>query len=152
MSATGSWVTQVGIVTLLRATGAVTSLLATQPDGGSSVVDEVKEGMVFPYVVVGEGTEREQTYFGQGGHIVTSELYVYTQDGSPTAATSGAAGYKQGLSIADAIAAALESLTVSGHDVVMVLQNEDWGKERLPDGITRCVIPKFEITLEDSLA
>jgi hypothetical protein len=42
------------------------------------------------------------------------------------------------------------SLTVEGHDVVMVNQNEDWGKERLDDGITRCVIPKLEITIEDS--
>lgn len=153
MSATGSWVTQKGIVAACRAASSVLTLVPVQPDGSSSIVDEVREGMVFPYVVVGEGTEREQTYFDQGGHVVTAELYIYTQDGSPTSATRGAAGYKQGLAIADAIAEVLQdgsSLSVDSHDVVMVLQNEDWGKERLEDGITRCVMPKFEITLEDT--
>ena len=153
MSATGSWLTQAGIVSALRNASSVTSLLAMQADASSSVVDEVQEGIVFPYIVVGEGTEQEQNYFGQGGHVVTVELYIYTQDGSPTSASSGAAGYKQGLAIADAVCAVLQdgsSLSVDGHDVVMVNQNEDWSKERLDDGITRCVIPKLEITLEDS--
>lgn len=150
MSATASWVTQAAIVTALRNASSVTSLLA---DGSNSVVDEVKEGQAFPYVVVGEGTEKENLYFGQGGHVVTPELFIYTQDGSPIATSSGAAGYKLGLAIAEEIAAVLQDsgITVDGHDVVMVNQIEDWGKERLPDAITRCVMPKFEITLEDSL-
>lgn len=153
MSATGSWLTQKAVVTVLRADAGVTSLLATQPDGESSIVDEVREGMLFPYIVVGEGTEKEQRYFGQGGHVVNIELYIYTQDGSLTPVTSGAAGYKQGLAIADEIAETLQDdslFVVDDHDVVMVNQGEEWGKERLEDGITRVVIPRFEITLEDT--
>lgn len=151
MSATASWQTQVGIVTALRNATDVTSLLATQAGGMSSVVDEVKEGILFPYVVVGEGTEREELYFGQGGHVVSPEIFIYTQDNSPTSASSGKAGYKQGLEIADAVASVLQggSLSVDGHDVVMVNQADDWGKERLEDGITRVVRPKFDVWLED---
>jgi hypothetical protein len=152
VTATASWATQVGIVGALRSASAVTNLLAAQADGSSSVVDEVRESLEYPYLVVGEGSEREELFFGQGGHVVTVELYIYTQDGSTTTASTGSAGYKRGLAIADAALAVLQdgsSLSVTGHDVVMVNQNDDWGKERLVDGITRCVRPLLEITLED---
>jgi hypothetical protein len=149
VSATASWETQVGIVSALRNASSVTFLLA---NGSDSIVDEVSEGLAFPYVVVGEGTEKENLYFGQGGHIVVAELLIYTNDGSLTTAARASAGYREGTAIANAIAAVLQagSLSVSGHDVVMVNQSDDWGKERI-DAQTRCVIPKFEITLEDSI-
>ncbi len=149
MSATASWQTQVAIVTALRAADSVTSLLA---DGANSVVDEAREGILFPYVVVGEGAEQENIFFGQSGHYVTQELYIYTQDGSLTAAATGSAGYRQALAIADAIMAVLQSgsFAVTDHDVIDVSQFEDWGRERLDDGMTRCVHPKVLITLEDS--
>jgi len=152
VSATASWATQVGIVAALRAASAVTSLLAQGSDAGqSSIVDEVIEGQLYPYIVVGEGSEEEELTFGQGGHVVRPEIFIYTQDGSSTSATTGAAGYKQGLAIADAVATVIEGdgLTVSGHDVTMVLQ-EPWTKERLDDPANvRVVMPKFEIHLED---
>ena len=155
MTATASWLVQKGIVTTLRAATAVTSLLAQGTDSGqSSVVDEVIEGQAYPYVVVGEGSEEEELTFGQGGHIVRPEIFIYTQDGSSTAATSGSAGYKQGLAIADAVAAALENggsfFSVDSHDVTLVLQ-DPWTKERLEDPANvRAVMPKFVIHLEDN--
>lgn len=150
MSATASWAVQVGIVTALRAASAVTDLLA---NGSASVLDEVEEGTPYPYVVVGEGSETEELTFGQGGHIVKPELFIYTQDDSSTAASTGSAGYKQGLAIADAVCAALINdnafFTVSGHDVVDVEQDE-WTKKRLDDPPnTREISPKFVIHLED---
>jgi hypothetical protein len=154
MSATASWVTQVGIVAALRAASSVTSLLAQGSDNGqSSIVDEVVEGQLYPYIVVGEGTEEEELTFGQGGHIVRPEIFIYTQDGSSTTATTGAAGYKQGLAIAEAVAQTLENdgsfFAIAGHDVTDVLQ-EPWTKQRLDDPANvRAVMPKFEIHLED---
>ncbi len=118
----------------------------------AELTTRVPEGVVFPYTVVGEGTESEDLYFGQGGHRVNPEIFVYTQDGSPTPVSTGAAGYKQGLAIADRICTVLQSgsLSVDGHDVVLVNQMDDWVKQRLDNLITRVIRPKFEIVLEDS--
>lgn len=145
MSATASWLVQEAIVTALRDDATYVALCPR-------TYDRVPEAAVFPYTVVGEGTESEELYFGQGGHLVKPEIFVYTQDGSPTPVSTGAAGYKQGLLIVDRIATVLQSgsLTVDGHDVVMVNQADDWTKERLEDMITRVIRPKFEITLEDA--
>lgn len=151
MTATASWLVQKGIVSALRASTEVTSLLA---EGADSIVDQVVEGQLYPYIVVGEGVEREEIFFGQGGHVVTPELFVYTKDGSDTPSTTGSAGYKQGLAIADAVVEVLQDdslFTVDDHDVVMVNQFADWGKQRLQDPANvREITPKLEITLEDT--
>lgn len=147
MSGTALLAVQSAIVTLLRGTAAVTALV------GQRVYDAVPQGTPFPYIAYDDAFEVPERTFGQDGRLSSFTLSVYTQDGSATSATSGAAGFKAALLIADAIVTALVNPTgaplvsVTGYDVVDV--DVDTIERVLEaDGITRRVDIHGTATLE----
>ncbi len=146
MSATGSWVTQKAIVTAIRANAEITGMIA-------GVYDSVPQNAIFPLVVVGEGTETEASYFGQRGHEVHPEIQVWTHDGETSNASSGSAGYKVGLAIAELIVALIDAsgLTVEGHDAIYLGLDEMERQRPSPDDPSlRLVAPRITVLLEDS--
>ncbi len=155
MSATGSWATQVAIVAALRGSMAIAALLGTRAAGDTGVYDEVPQGKPFPFIVVGEGTETDASYFGQVAHSVFPEVNIWTADGESGSGDTSAAGYKTGLAIAELVVAALlaDGFTVTGHDTI-VYPLEELSKERYVNeesGVNaRLVSPKFSMLLEDS--
>jgi hypothetical protein len=139
--------TQVGIVTLLKATPAFLTLVR----GLYDAVPETPTPL-FPYAVIDDPFEVPDRTFGQDGHEQTFLLSIYTRDGSATPEGTGAAGFRTGLLIAnEAITALMDStLTVGGHDVtdVDVVSVECF---RETDGITRRCDITFTFRLEDAL-
>jgi hypothetical protein len=149
MSFTGLGAFQAAVVTALRADATLLALL-----GGANVFDEVPARQTFPYVAFDDPMEVPDRSFGLNGHSITATLTVYTQDGSATKAGRGAAGFKQGITIADAVLAVLvdESkpyIAVAGHAVTN-LDVEAVVCARMPDGITRTVEITLVALLEDS--
>ncbi len=146
MSATGSWVTQKAIVSAIRGNAEIMALV-------SGVYDAVPEGGPYPLVVVGEGTETDASYFGQNGHEVHPEIQVWTHDGETSNASSGSAGYKVGLAIAELIVALIDAsgLTVEGHDAIYLGLDEMERQRPSPDDPSlRLVAPRITVLLEDS--
>ncbi len=153
----GSLELQKGIVTALRANSALTALLATlrptseSPDTG--IYDAVPQDAKAPYIVVGEGTENGEPTFGADGHRVFAAIEVWSSDGETTTATTGAAGYRQPLSIADLVTACImdDSITVTGHDVcVLSVLSVDRLRDDETPPYLRKVVTTFDILLEDS--
>ncbi len=155
MSGVGSLGLQKGMVTALRANTALTALLAslrpTATDTG--IYDAVPQGAVLPYIVVGEGSEIDAPTFGKSGHDVLAAVACWSADGETSTATTGAAGYRQALSIADLVVSCImdDTITVTGHGVC-VLRLESMEKQRNDDAppYLRVVIPTFAILLEES--
>ncbi len=151
----GSLELQKGMVTALRANTALTTLLASLRSSSSDtgIFDAVPSPGIFPYIVVGEGTENGEPTFGADGHRVFAAVEVWSSDGELSTATTGAAGYRQALSIADLVAGCImdDTITVSGHDVAVlsVLSVEKQRNDETPPYL-RTVITTFDILLEDS--
>lgn len=147
MSAIGSWALQAAIVTALRARSA---LVAKVPGG---ILDYVPQNTPTPCIVVGEGEETDASSFGQEAHRVVTAIQVWTQDPEYTAGTTGAAGYKVALDIANDITDELlnGTLTVEGHDVIVtadVTLTKDRPDETDPS--LRLVTVSVVIYLEDN--
>ncbi len=155
MTGIGSLELQKGMVTALRANTALSTLLGTLRTGASDtgIFDAVPSPGVFPYIVVGEGTENGEPTFGADGHRVFAAVEVWSSDGELATATTGAAGYRQALSIADLVTGCImdDTITVSGHDVAVigVLSVEKQRNDETPPYL-RTVITTFDILLEDS--
>ncbi len=155
MSGVGSLGLQKGMVTALRANTALTTLLASlRPTASDSgIYDAVPQGAVLPYIVVGEGSEIDAPTFGKAGHEVLAAVECWSADGETTTATTGAAGYRQALSIADLAVTCIfgDSITVTGYDVC-VYRLESMEKQRNDDAppYLRVVIPTFAVLLEES--
>ncbi len=151
----GSLELQKGIVTALRANVALTALLVTlRPTAtDTGIFDAVPQGGVYPYIVVGEGTENGEPTFGKDGHRVFAAVEVWSSDGEGTAATTGAAGYRQALSIADLVADCIQedAITATGHDVCVIglLSVEKQRNDETPPYL-RTVITTFDVLLEDT--
>lgn len=145
MTAIGSWVLQQAIVTALRADVAIAALV-------TGVYDEVPQGASGDYIVVGEGIESDDSFFGQRGHAVRTAIEVWTPDGAASSLTTGAAGYKRALAIAELIVESIEytGLTVTGHDVVVIRLDALEGRRFTEEPPQRAVVPEFLITLEDA--
>lgn len=148
MTATGSWVAQKALYSAITANSTIMGLVS------SRVYDHVPEDADFPFIVLGEGTEEDASYFGQRAHDVLPEIQVWTQDGE-TSASSGSAGYKVALDIADKIADLIgtSGLTVDGHDCVVISATvEQLPRDRsAPDDATlRYVGVIVRLLLEDS--
>lgn len=119
-----------------------------------AVLDDVPPTQTFPYVAFDDPFESPDRTFGQNGHDATCVLSIYTRDGSDARSGTGTAGFKQGLTIAEAALALLTDiennpLIVSGHDVVDVdvISLESF---REPDGKTRRTDVIITATLEDA--
>ncbi len=151
----GSLELQKGMVTALRANTALTTLLASLRTSATDtgIYDAVPQGGIFPYIVVGEGTESGEPTFDKDGHRIFAAVEVWSSDGESTTATTGAAGYRQALSIADLVTGCImdDSITVSNHDVAVigVLSVDKQRNDEVPPYL-RTVIPTFDILLEDS--
>ncbi len=153
----GSLELQKGIVTALRANTTLTTLLASlrpnTPALDTGIYDAVPSGGILPYIVVGEGTENGEPTFGADGHRVFAAVEVWSADGETTTATTGAAGYRQPLSIADLVTACImdDSITVSGHDVCVigVLSVDRLRDDETPPYLRKVVLT-YDILLEDS--
>ncbi len=151
----GSLELQKGMVTALRANVALTALLASlRPSAiDTGIFDAVPQPGVFPYIVVGEGTENGEPTFGKDGHRVFAAVEVWSSDGETSPATTGAAGYRQALSVADLVTACVmdDAITVAGHDVAVigVLSVEKQRNDETPPYL-RTVITTFDVLLEDS--
>ncbi len=131
---TAGWALQRAIYAALIGDTEVTGLL-----GGMHVYDHVPRGSSFPYVTIGQTTERDwSTGSGDGGeHLVT--LNVWSQ----------AAGRKQAQSIMAAIRARLHdrALALAGYHLVN-LRHEFSETRRDPDGETVRGIVRFRAVTE----
>lgn len=151
MSSIGSWELQKAIVTSLKADATVTALVSDR------VYDEPPQGATLPYIVVGEGAEADSPFMGEGGHAVRPSVECWTSDSSDTTATTGSAGYQDGLAIADAVWAVLTSTAfetaVTGHAAI-VTEMDELHRERIQatesSPALRVVAPKFIVYLEDT--
>lgn len=112
---------QRAIVTLLRADTALAALLATASGitpAVPAVVDDVREGQVYPYITVGEHLSIPDNDLTSFGRQVTETLHVWTKTRSMS----------QGQTIADRVAALLDhqdiamtqALVPSGHRCVRI--------------------------------
>lgn len=145
MSATALPQVQAGFVDRLKRSYVVAPLV-------SGIFDEVPNGAAFPYIAYDVATEMPDRTFGQGGHIVLVTLSIFTRDGSQVRGGKGSAGYKEGLTIANAVVEELTDLddlpAIEGHDVVDVdVDSIDTNRE--PDGVTRRIDVTLTATLED---
>jgi hypothetical protein len=147
VSATGSWPLQVGLVAMIRASGAIMAIV-------SDVYDAVPENAAFPFVVVGEGEETDASSFGQVAHDLTPDIQVWDRDGEMVASNSGSAGFRRAESVAELIAGLLDAdtLTVTGHSVVVLNPRGAVEKSRPSndDPSLRLVSLKPHLLLEDS--
>ncbi len=146
MSATGSWVAQKAIFSAIRGNAEIMAMI-------SNVYDAVPQDAAFPLIVVGEGTETDASSFGQAGHEVHPEIQVWSHDGETSNASSGSAGYKVPMAIAEKIVDLLltSGLTVDGHDCeVLFLEEFERQRPSPEDPSLRLVAPKLKLLLEDS--
>jgi hypothetical protein len=149
MSNIGSLDLQTAIVAALKNDATVAAIVSDR------VYDSVPQGALFPYIVVGEGVEEDSDYFGEVGHAIRARVECWTQDGESTTAGTGAAGYKVGFQMADAVKAVLFGTSfessISGSDVI-VLRCDSVERKRFLDQppYLRVVAPSFIVLVEDS--
>lgn len=151
MTTTGLPSLQAGIFAALTADATIQTLVGSSP---CRVYDNVPQGASYPMIVIGEGTEADAPTFGQDGHEVHCEIQSWSTDGEQTTSDTGAAGYLPAQTVADAVKDVLlgATLTVSGHDVI-VLRMEDEHGERVAVSdslLCRCIKQTFLILLEDT--
>ncbi len=123
----------------------------------SGVMDEVPQLQAYPYVVYEDPFEIPDRCLGQDGFEVHFTMSIYTQDGTPTKAGIGYAGFKTALGIAarmtilltDIFAVVVPKLTVTGFDVVDADVESTEGF-READGISRRFDVKYILLLEDN--
>lgn len=149
MTATALPQLQAALITRLKATPAFMALV-------SNVYDDVPEKPTYPYAAYDDPFETPNRYFGQGGHDAIWIFDIYTQDGSRSKTTPGAAGFKQGVTIAEALLDALgiedpsNWITVDGHDLVDIdVVSVHCSRES--DGVTRRTEITMSATLEVTL-
>ncbi len=151
----GSLELQKGMVTALRSHIGLTALLASLRGASTDtgIFDAVPSPGVYPYIVVGEGTESGEPTFDKDGHRVSAVVEVWSNDGESTTPNTGTSGYRQALSIADLVVNCImeDSITATGHDVCVigVLSLEKQRNDDAPPYL-RAVIITFDILLEDS--
>jgi hypothetical protein len=149
MSATGSWPLQVALVAAFKASAPIMGLV-------EGVYDSVPQGVTGKYIVVGEGTETDDSTMGQVGHLCRPHIECWTPDGESGPADSGEAGYKAAMEIANLVTAVIVAgITVTGHDVTLLRNSVDeLERKRFGGGeagpAMRVVVPKFLILLEDT--
>lgn len=150
-----AWNFQQALVTALRAKSTLTTLLASLRSGSSDtgIYDAVPEGSVFPYIVVGEGTETDATTFGADGLEIQADVEIWSADGETSSATTGAIGYKQGQSIKTIVRDMLlnDTITATGCTVT-VLSVDTPIKQRDDDQApaTRVIVLQARVLLEES--
>jgi hypothetical protein len=145
VTALGDWPLQKGLVATLRANAAFMAK-------ARAVLDFVPEDEPCPFVAIAEGEEVESSTFTERGHSIDVDIEVWTEDASDTRATTGAAGYRQALAIAELLVAAVTpdgAVVVDGHHVISVFVRKV-KKERSPDGVSRVVTVTLGVWLEDS--
>ena len=138
MSADSQLAVQAALVARLKATAAVTDLLA---EGDDSVFDHVPQASPFPYLVVGESTARPFDSKTEDGLDQQVTLHVWSRQ----------RGMKELKTIMAAVLAALDRATptVSGHDLVDL--RFVFSTTRLDrDGFTRHGLQRFRVLTEAS--
>jgi hypothetical protein len=147
---------QAAVITRLKTTYGVTRLVPA-----TAIYDAVPQDAPYPRIVWEEPSQIPDRTFGQDGSQCAFRLIVGTQDGSPTTARAGSAGFKAGNAIAEEILAAVGAvypqpddftpLVVVGYDLVD-LELVDLRGDKLTDGITREIELFLVATLEANAA
>ena len=155
MSAIDTWQYQKALVTALRAKSSLTSLLAslrpTSSDTG--IFDAVPQSAVYPYIVVGEGSESGAPSFGEDGVELFANVEIWTTDGEATAATSGASGYKTADAIKAIVRDVLLNDTITPSGCTAITLSVDTPERQRDDSdpiATRVVVLQAHVLLEES--
>lgn len=142
---------QAAVFAKLRAHTGLTALVPA-----ARILDAVPERETFPYVVYDAPDSLPDRTFGEDGREVSFVITAFTRDGSERPGTSGAAGYKAALAIADQLVQALigryppadefvplavDGFAVEDIDIVSVQAN------RANDGISRQADCTFRLIL-----
>lgn len=103
---------------------------------GGRVYDEVPEGAVYPYVVIGDGVETPDNEVAAFASRVAATLHVW----------SAYRGFRQALDIADHLIRVFDRqpLAVPGRDLVAV-RHEQTITLRDPDSDVRHVVVRFAV-------
>jgi len=100
-----SWALQQAVFATLSADAAVTALI------GSRLFDCVPRGTSFPYLVIGEGVEKDNATASDSGSAHTLDIAIWSR----------APGFKECKAIAAAIQVALETVPPNPDGHVLIL-------------------------------
>lgn len=138
MTADSQLAVQAAIVAALKASSAVTDLLAA---GAASVYDHVPEDAGFPFVTVGESAARPFDGKGEDGMDQQVTIHCWSRQ----------RGMKEAKAIMAAVVAALDrqSLALSGHSLVdIAFLFSDSLLD--PDGLTRHGVQRFRVLTQEA--
>lgn len=147
MSFSGLSPVQAALYALLAADSGT---LGTLVDG---IFDDVPEGELQKYIVIGEGTETPFRTFGRNGHEDTVTVHVWSRDDGGNSST-GSSGTKRVQSIIERMSNLIETgpFTVTGHSTAMaqvefteIMRSEDENGVLWRHGIVR-----YRVIVEDS--
>lgn len=134
------WAIQTSIYSLINADSELQGLC-------TGVFDHVPQDQAYPYIVIGDATEKNFDVLGSGSNAHASDttvtIHIYSQN----------AGYKEGLAIKRRLYELLHrnqsSLNPSGFTVSMCFF--DFGATlRESDGITRHIVNRYRIIVEEA--
>lgn len=130
----------------LYAAWSADATLMSMIDG---VFDDVPDGALAKYIVIGDGTETPFRTFGKNGHEDAVTVHVWTRD------DAGSAGYKTALAIIERMTAVIEgqALAVGGHSTVMANYEgcETLRSRDQATGVTwRHVPTRYRIIIQDA--
>ncbi|MFA5313221.1 MAG: DUF3168 domain-containing protein [Methanomassiliicoccales archaeon] len=131
---------QAAVYAKITADTGTGGLLAAGAPMISGVFDEVPEGQAFPYITIGDNTELPWSTFGKDGNNEVLTLHIWSQ----------AKGFREAELILKRLNVVLKGdLTISGN-VHAGTNYEGADTSRDPDGITRQIIARYRVYVQES--